>query len=215
MLSFDRLINFFKISHPRFNAIPFFFRYIRENSTLLSEKIETREFDIHALFHEEFEPELVKDLRNDELIEAISCVFQIFTVKKRFKSLLSYRQYFQEFKKEGQLKTELSLRKFITYMDWMKNSVLAPSYHINYAQFALACFEVKVRFNPLLRDSTITKILEEFPFLFSVTICQNSFSAELTLFFITPIKYREKAYAIFRRLQEAGYILGYQILLYN
>ena len=215
MTIYDRLINFYRIQHHSFTPIPFFFRYLRENAAVISEKMRTREYDIHAMLQEEFEKHLIRDMEKDELIEAIRCVHRIFEDKKRFTSLMSYYSYFQEFKDSRQLTTDLSQRKFIHYLDWMKNSVMAPSYRLNYNQFDQVAIEIICKFNPQLANAAISKILEGFPFLYNTQSINIGFSPHYYLSFLIPGSYIEKFKHIFKRMQTVGYINAYHIYTYN
>ena len=68
---------------------------------------------------------------NDDTIETIRCITEIFYKVKNFRYLLNYRQLFKEFKENGKIITALSLRRFVKNMNWIKNySFIAPSYKL-------------------------------------------------------------------------------------
>ena len=106
---------------------------------------------------------------NEEIVETIRCLIKIFYKEKYYKNLLSYKQYFQEFKENRELLTDLSLRKFTLNMSWIKNySYIAPSYQLNWNAIKIAIIPLILRFNPILNKTTIFKVIESFPFFISL-----------------------------------------------
>ena len=116
-IGFERLKSFFKLEGK--NGIFFFFYYIRTYQTLISNKIE----DIQSIFFDEFQNYFSKTMNDDDIIETVRCLILIFYRVRSYKDLLSFKNYFQEFKRNKLLITDLSLRKFSKNMDWIKNIV--------------------------------------------------------------------------------------------
>ncbi len=211
---FDRLDYFFKIQESRksYTATQFFFKYLRERASLIKDRSE----DIHNLFYDEFWEYILKSMINDELTETIRCLIDIFYNVKHYRNLLSYKRYFQEFKEKGKLLTDLSLRKFIKNMDWVKNeSYIAPSYQINRKTFNVHVLIVFMKFNPILNKSKIYKIMEHFPFFTTVKIASNTFALELSGFIIIPNIYFEDFKRFIKRLKHNGFIIKILYLNYN
>ncbi|MFW9773513.1 MAG: hypothetical protein ACFFEO_15290 [Candidatus Thorarchaeota archaeon] len=212
LTAFDRISNFFKLVQMKLNPTKFFFHYIRENLSIINDKLESRELDVHIIFFEEFEKEISKELANDEIIETIRCLNVIFNKTKKFQNLLSYKNLFQKFKENYQLSTDLSLRKFMKNMDWIKNSVLAPSYNINYPAMNLVPLQVYFRFHPLLEKAKIFKIIENFPFIINSTFSMKTFGLDIFAIFIIPKPYFKDIINFIEKLVNFSYIISYTCL---
>ncbi|MFX0030313.1 MAG: hypothetical protein ACFE8B_13965, partial [Candidatus Hermodarchaeota archaeon] len=208
LTAFDRIANFFKLVKSKFDPAYFFFHYIRSNKSLLSEKLESRDFDIHVIFFEEFEKLVEKEIINDELVETIRVLTRIFYKVKRYQNLLSYKSFFQEFKENNELNTDLSLRKFMNNMEWIKNSVIAPSYQLNFNALNLVLVSVYFQFNPLLLKKRILKIIENFPFLTNFLHSSRSFGLDIFANFVIPKSYIKDLIGFIRKLENFGYILN-------
>ena len=218
LIAFDRLENFFKLQgkNQSYNPTQFFFYYIRRNSSLITDKTEKIDDDIHNIFFDAFQNFTSKSMNNDEIIETVRCLKEIFHKVKNYRDLLSYKTYFQEFKEKGQLKTELSLRKFIKNMDWIKNfSFIAPSYYVIWNTINVCLITVFFRFNPHLEKSKIFKIIESLPFFISPRISRNSFDLDLFGFFVIPKVYLDDLEKFVKKLVNDGYIIKTSCLLIN
>ena len=217
LTSFDRLQSFFNLKgSEEVNPFRFFFHYIRENKTLISNKIEGATNDLHVVFFHEYEKIMWKTLINDDMIETIRCLVYIFNETKSYKNFTQYQELFQEFKTDGKLKTELSLRKFTKKMQWIKNeSYFAPSYRVNWKSLNTCLINVFFQFNPILNKAKIIKILENLPFFLTSNISRSSFSLDIHGFIVIPKIYLNDLISLVKKLDNLGYFTKYYLGLSN
>jgi hypothetical protein len=211
--AFDRLEDFFKLqtTENQNNPTQFFFYYLRRNLTLINNNIS----DIHKqIFFEEYSNFISKSMKNDDIIETIRCVIEIFYKVKSYQNLLNYKKNFQEFKEEGQLTTNLSSRKFVSNIRWIKNySYIAPSYQLNWNAINVGVIMIFLRFNPLLNKTKVKKIIKNLPFFISPKITRNSFTFDLCGYVILPKVYLRDFSRFIEKLVDFGYIILHHILL--
>ncbi|MHA2007428.1 MAG: hypothetical protein ACW980_08920 [Promethearchaeota archaeon] len=216
LTAFERLESYFKLQKVNFDPTLFFFNYIRTNFTLLSSKFELMEEDIHNIFFDEFNVFISRSMNNDEIIETIRCLIYIFYNVKSYRDLLSYKNYFQEFKKSGELDTELSLRSFLRNIDWIKKySFISPSYQLNWKSIDVAPYSIFLRFNPLLSKTKVFKVIENIPFLLSPKISRNGFCLEISGHIPLPRIYQKDLYGFIEKLKTHGYIIKTSCILNN
>lgn len=215
LTSFDLIANFFKLVQIRINPTRFFFHYIRGNKFLLSEKFESRDFDIHDIFFEELEKKLEEEIINDDLVETIRSLIKIFYNTKSFSGLSDYKSLFQKFKKDGRLNTNLSLRNFMKNMEWIKTSIIAPSYQLNYIALNLIPLTVYLQFNPLLITNKILKLIENIPFLINSLYSSKSFGLDILAIFIIPKAFLDDLNHFIRRLENFGYVVHKYYVAYT
>ncbi|MFX1571358.1 MAG: hypothetical protein ACFFB0_01295 [Promethearchaeota archaeon] len=211
---FDRLDQFFKGQRRRTSITPtqFFFKYIRMHKSIIHERIEY----IHNLFFDEYEKYFLKKMVNDELIETLRCLIIIFYDVKHYKNLLSYKKYFQEFKENKKIQTELSLRKFSKYMDWIKTETfISPNYHLNYKTINLCLVIIYLKFNPLLNKGKIYSIIDKLPFFSTPKFSYNGFALELLGYVVVPKVYLEDFLRFIERMKKYGFIMKHQCLAPN
>jgi hypothetical protein len=216
LIAFDRLESYFKNQKTPHHPVKFFFNYIRGINSEINGKMEGKGKDIHTVFFDEFETYVSKSMNSDEIIETIRCLIKIFYKVKRYRDLKSYKGYFLKFKEKGQLQTELSLRKFVKNMEWVRNeSFLAPSYHINWNMINVCAILVYFSFNPLLEKPKIFKIIDTLPFFISPQFSRSTFSLEVFGYFILPKAYLKDLYSFIRKLENSGYILNHRYFSRN
>ena len=206
---YDRLEHFINYisSNNQQNPIQFFFKYLRENTALIRDRFEDFE-DIFFLEFTNF------SIYNDDLIETIRCIIEIFYKVKTYTNILNYKTYFQEFKKSGELETELSLRKFTINMDWVKkNSYIAPSYQLNWNTINVCLITIFIRFNPLLNRAHY--LVNQFPFFVAPKVSYNSFAVDISGYVVIPNIYLDDFYRFIEKLEEFGYITKHDCLLCN
>ncbi|MFX1489352.1 MAG: hypothetical protein ACFFBI_09405 [Promethearchaeota archaeon] len=203
---FDRLDNFFRINHPSFNPVRYFLRYIRENLSLIRQNLQTREFDIHTIFFKGLDQIIAKEIVNDGIVETIRCLTVIFHKVKKYSKMLDYSTFFQQFKKNRMLTTNLSLRQFQTHMKWIKTSPIAPNYKLNFKLFNVDPLHMVVRFNPLLNKRSILQVIESLPFLIIASHSRNGFSQEFSLVLFIPQPYLHDFLLGMQSLEEQGYL---------
>ena len=188
LFSFDSLEGFFKFQEMEdsYTPIQFFFFYLRTNKSLISDNIE----EFYDIFLYEFTNYISRSMINDEIIETIRCLIYIFYKVKRYRDLLSYRQHFQEFKENGEINSNLSLRKFTKNMNWIKKySFIAPSYQLNWNTINVCVIALFLRFNPKLKKAPILRIIENLPFFSTLKISISNFSVDLCGYVIIPYNF--------------------------
>jgi len=207
---FDRLEHYFKMYGTR--AIQFFFRYLRGNIILLGDKTG----DIHEIFFQEFSDYLSKSMQNDEIVETLRCIICIFYKVKHLRDLSSYKEYFRQFKENGNLDTGLSLSKFVSNMNWINSySYIAPSYQLNWKAINVCLVSLFLRFHPILDKGKLLKIMSQFPFFASLKISNSSFALDLSGYVVIPKIYLTDFLRFIEKLKEFGYVLNYHCLLLN
>ncbi len=200
---YDRLSSYFNIKGiETYNPIKFFFQYIRKNQSLMTNKLDDAESDIHVIFFFELERHIKKILINDDIVETIRCINFIFNKVKHYKEVLQYKTHFQKFKANGQLKTELSLRKFIHNMEKIKSTFIAPSYKVNWKTLDAVLICVFVKFNPVLNKAHIFKIFKKLPFINNLKISRTSFGLDLYFLVYIPKAYLNSLTHFFQSLKK-------------
>ena len=201
---FDRLGKFLEIqTKDNDNPTRFFFNFVRKNLNVLEENA----VDFYDDFFNQFIFKISKSIREDEIIETIRILIEIFYKIKSYKALYEYKDFFSKFKEDGTIKTELSLRKFVQNIRWIKNfTIISPSYKINHFQMGVIPYILKLDFHPKISKFKARKILEQFPFLQNVRITENGFSTQMTGYEILPIPYKEDFFSLLRKLQNSGYV---------
>ena len=96
LIGFDRLGKLFKFNSLKvlYDPIQFFFRYLRNYTSLISEKIE----NLPNIIFEEFSNYISRSLNNDEIVETIRCITEIFYKLQDYENLRTYQKYFKDFK---------------------------------------------------------------------------------------------------------------------
>ncbi len=212
LFSFDSLEGFFKFQEMEdsYTPIQFFFFYLRTNKSLISDNIE----EFYDIFLYEFTNYISRSMINDEIIETIRCLIYIFYKVKRYRDLLSYRQHFQEFKENGEINSNLSLRKFTKNMNWIKKySFIAPSYQLNWNTINVCVIALFLRFNPKLKKAPILRIIENLPFFSTLKISISNFSVDLCGYVIIPNNFLNDFINFIKRLKSFNIIINQYCLL--
>jgi len=211
---FDRLEKLFKRFKTRdyYDPIQFFFYYLRRNSSLISDNID----HFFNIFFYEFSSYISRSMINDEIIETIRCLTYIFYKVKGYRNLVSYKEYFQKFKENGEIISKLSLRKFTKNMNWIKKySYIAPSYQLNWNAINVCVIAIFLRFNPKLRKSQVFKIVENLPFFSSPKFSISSFSVDLCGYIILPKNYLDDFINFINSLKRINIIINQYCLQRN
>ena len=208
LIDFDRIE--LKIAKDYPDPIKFFFYLLRRNPSLVFNSID----DIHAVFFNEFVNFISHSMDNEEILETIRCMKHIFYKVKRYKDLLGYKELFKNLKENGELNTDLSLRKFTKAMYWIKNfSFIAPSYQLNWNSLNVAVFILFIKFNPILEKTKVYEVIETFPFFIAPKIALNSSSIEILGYVVIPKVYMEDFNDFLRKLEVNNYITNFYNLL--
>ncbi len=123
---------------------------------------------------------------NQELIETIWALSQIFYNKKIFTSNEEYKSLFKEYKSVGKINTSLSLRKFSKNLRLIQYSPLSPSYFIDWSRIGIKVFYCFFQFHPSLLNSIPKKIIQHMPFYGYNYQVLNSLENRYWGFFVIP-----------------------------
>ncbi|KKM63934.1 hypothetical protein LCGC14_1506450, partial [marine sediment metagenome] len=212
--SIDRLEHFFKYtsSNIQQNPIPFFFKYLKDYFALISDRYE----DFEDIFFDKFTNYISQAKNNDEIVETLRCIIEIFYNVRTYTNILNYKTYFHETKECGELETELSPRKFKINMDWVKkNSYIAPSYQLNWNTINVSVIVLFLRFNPLLDKAKIYKIINQLPFFVSPKFSHDSFALNVSGYVVIPNIYKKDFNRFLENLGALGYLIIHHCLLFN
>lgn len=207
---FDRLENFLDQDSIGNQPSPFqfFFLYIRKNFQIVDEIKE----NFYDLIFQEYNQKYSE--YNDEVLETISAITKIFYKVRSYHSLFNYRDYFKEFKESGIIQTNLSQRKFIENMQWIKNfSNIAPSYQVNWHRLDIISLMCSMKFHPLLKNSKILQVIELLPFFLIPRYTKNSFGIEIIGQFLIPKIYVNDLILLLTKMESKGYLIEKK--LYN
>jgi hypothetical protein len=209
---FHRLDKLIKKQKPDAIESPthYFFNYIRKNVSVIGEDRDT----FHDALFKETVLDLSKSMYNSEIIDTIWALANIFYNVKSYRALLEYQKYFQEFKEKGTLKTELSLRKFISSIRWInKYTYIAPSYKVNWNAINIAAIMCTLRFNPLMDKANINKIIKDLPFFIQSKSSEINFAVEVSGWVMIPSVYLNDFQRFIEKLKDFGYIINYNGIL--
>lgn len=210
----DRLQKFLKRESNEKNESPFlfFFQYLRRYYQI----IDNTKMEFYNNLFREYTLKTAKSLNNNEIIETLRVIINIFYKVKSYRALLDYQTYFKEFISDNTIKTDLSLRKFTENMRWIKEfSDIAPSYQINWKTLNICSLILTLRFNPSINTSKIREILKIFPFSISPKISKCDFGYEVLGYIIVPRNYYNDIINFIKKLEESGYIISKKCLNLN
>jgi len=211
---FDRLEKFLKLqgTEKTESSTIFFFHYIRRNILVIDDKKE----DFYDAIFKEFVFKFSKSMKNDEIIETIRVLIKIFYEVKSYRALLDYKKFFKEFKKNGKISTNLSLRKFTENMQWInKSTYIAPSYQINWKAIDIANVQCRLKFNPYLRKNEIDLLIKNLPFFVDSKSSVSNFAIEISGWFIIPKSYLSDLKSFIKRLEDFNYIIDKNCFIYD
>ncbi len=211
---FDKLEKFLKMKGDETTESPIklFFTYIRKNIYLIDDESE----EFHDKFLKEFILKSSKSIYSDEIIETIRVLIRIFYKVQSYKALLDYQNHFKRFIENGELQTDLSLRKFSNNTRWINRfSYIGPSYRINYKLINAGVNFCKLTFNPTLEKSKINQIIENLPFFVYSKSSENNFAIEVSGWFVIPLSYQKDLGDFLNRLVNFGYLIEKSCFLTN
>jgi hypothetical protein len=211
---FDRVEHFLKLkgAGSSENPIKFFFDFIRRNVFLIRDEKE----GFYDEIFKEFVFKTSKSMNNNEIIETIRVLIEIFYKVKSYGALLEYQNFFKEFKEKGIVETDLSIRKFTSNMQWIsKYSYIAPSYHINWNAIDIAVIHCTLKFNPILNKEKINRFIENIPFFENSKSSDSNFAIEVSGVFVVPSDYVPDIKKFLENLYMNGYIIDKTCILYD
>ena len=206
----DTLIKFFKLEDPvtKENVIPFLFQIINSlDADLLNSNIFDRlviEFMIRTRLY----------LQDDDILETIKILKEIFFAVKNYRALLTYQDYFKKFKESGFIKTDLSLRKFTSNVRWLnKHSFCAPDYHLDWFTINMAIYIIYIRFHPYCRWTNTKLFMRTLPFFLWSQLSASGFIREFFGYIIIPNSYLNDLMQSIEFFKDTGFI--HEIKLYT
>ncbi len=114
----------------------YFFEYIRRNSNLNLD--ENQHFILNKMY-KEFMFKTSKKLQSNKITETLRILTKIFHKMKNCDTLEGFCNYFNTFKKQRIIQTDLSLRSFRKNLRWINNhSSITPSYYFDWKAINIA-----------------------------------------------------------------------------
>jgi len=195
----------FKLRSDRFeNPIKFFFEFTRKNITIVEKDVDL----FHNQMMHEYMFKISRTLQNDEVVETIRNLITIFYRVKYISSKSEYKDNFIKFKKQGIIDTELSTRKFVENLRWLKNySFLAPNYKVDYNRLGISGYAIIFQFHPYVSKKNIRIIIETMPFLRYIRMSENGFSIKVIGYVYIPKKYNTSFLYFLKFLLSKGFLI--------
>ncbi len=203
---YDRLKEFFdlKIRQEEIDtATEFFFHFIRNNLSIF----ERSKKEIYDVIFKNFAYKTSKSIHNDEIIETIRILIDIFYDKKKYRALVDYKSYFLEYKNSGKIKTKLSLRDFIKNLRWIKDfTYIGPSYQVNWRLLRIEVFFIIFKFHPIFSKHQLNSFISKLPFFYQSSSSQNDFSIQIFGWFVIPKVYKNELINFLNKIKNLGYL---------
>ena len=208
----DELKRFFllKATEPYESIIQFFFMEIRNNAYLFSRrKID----DFFDFIFRHYTTKIHKALFKEEIVESLYAIIKIFHDNKKYLNIEDFYNYFTQFKEKGEIRTNLSLRKFKECLRWInKSTTIAPSYYVNKSVFGIYPIVCLLTFNPIIECYKIKKIIFSIPFLVAPKFFNKGFTTHFEGLCYPPKEYVSDLIKLFDMLEEFGYISKKEIM---
>ena len=187
------------------SPIQFFFEYIRRNPNLNFD--DNLQFFLNKMY-DEFMFKSSNDLQSNEITETLRILTKIFYRIKNCDNLEGFCSYFNTFKKQGVIQTDLSLRRFKKNLRWInKYSYITPTYYYDWKAMDIAMVICYLKFNPLLEKAKIDKIINQLPFLIMPKLSITNFAVELSAYFVIPKVYLKDLIYLLEKMEEFGYFI--------
>ncbi len=183
----------------------FFFEYIRRNPNINFD--ENLQFFLNKMY-EEFMFKSSRALLSNEITETLRILTKIFYRIKNCDTLEGFCGYFNTFKKQGIIQTDLSLRSFRKNLRWInKYSYITPTYYFDWKSINMAIITCHLKFNPLLEKAKVDKIINQMPFLIMPKLSITNFAVEISAYFVIPRIYIKDLIYIFQYLKVEKYLI--------
>ncbi|MHA1671552.1 MAG: hypothetical protein ACTSV5_13405 [Promethearchaeota archaeon] len=202
-----RFDKFLELQETKSSESPkqFFFEYIRRYPNVNLD--ENLDFFLNKMY-EDYIFKSSKNLQSNEITETLRVLIKIFYKIKNCDTLEGFYNYFNNFKKQGIIQTDLSLRSFRKNLRWInKYSYITPSYYYDWKAIDLAIITCQLQFNPLLEKTKIDKIINQMPFLIMPKLTINNFTVDLSAYFVIPRVYIKDLVYLIERMEQNGYII--------
>ncbi len=189
--------------------IHYIFEYFRSHANIL--EIE-EDVDFYDNLWKDVVFYITKSLRDDEVIETIRILIKIFYKVKSYRALLDYKTHFKDFLEKGYIKTDLSLRKFESRVQWINNNTyLAPSYQVNWLAIGAKIMVLYMRFHPQIKTNDFFRILKYIPFLLFTKPSLSGMARDLYGTLLIPRQYVNKLIRLFKSLKDDGILTDFLI----
>ena len=185
--------------------IKFFFEYIRRYPNL------NLDVNLHFFIDKMYEEFIFKssnNLQSNETTETLRILTKIFYRIKNCDTLSGFCNYFNIFKKQGIIQTDLSFRKFKKNLNWInKFSYITPTYYFDWKALNMTMILCYLKFNPLIEKAKIDKILNQIPFLIMSKLSITNFAVELSASFVISRAYIKDLIYLLEKMEKFGYII--------
>ncbi len=189
-------------------TIFFLFNYIRNNISIIERNID--EFIDRILIDTLIN--FSESLRNDELLETIRVVVEIFYTVKNYRALVDYKRYFKEFKEKKRIRSQLSLRQFSTNMKLVRKSLISPTYQVNWNAIGAIVVFGYLQFHPKISVAQINEFIKDLPFFLSPRRSSSGFGYEISGHFLIPMKYIKDLINFFQKMKSQGVLISVYLL---
>lgn len=201
--NFDALIKFLKLEDPDSSesVINFFFQYIR---SLENKPITDSIFDNLGL---QFLEKMKSVLKKEDILETIRILKLIFYKVRSYRALLAYQEFFKEMKASGEIKTDLSIRKFVNNVRILnQRSFCAPTYQLDWNSINLSFFMSYLRFDPNINWLKIKDLIKNLPFFTYPRFYITGLTGVVVGYFVLPNSYVNDLKNYITFLKERGYV---------
>ncbi len=202
-----RFDKFLELQERKSNENPklFFFEYIRRNPNL--NFADNLQFFFNKMY-EDYMFKSSRSLLSNEITETLRTLTIIFYRIKNCDTLEGFCNYFNNFKKQRIIQTDLSLRSFRKNLRWInKYSYITPTYYYDWKAINMVIITCYLRFNPLIEKAKIDKILNQTPFLIMPKLSITNFAVELSAYFVIPKIYIKDLIYMLEKMERNGYII--------
>ncbi len=181
--SLDRIGQFIKTKEEK----RYIFRFLRDNYNFLK-NVDERIYI--KLFYEKNFLQYDSLIPDDDLIESIRILIEIFYKTEKYDSIKNYKNIFNKMRKNNRFLRDLSLRNFSKMVSYLKTyHYLAPSYQLNWSKLNVKPIIDTYKFSRNLNVSKKREI-KKLPFSLSGKESRNCFNFVLSSYIVIPERYQ-------------------------
>lgn len=200
--NFDTLIKFFQYNPPsgRKTYDSFLCHLMQKSLVPTNERYWFESLTVYFLEN------TIYLLLGEERLESLWVLSELFNNLKTYRALADYKQKLFEFKEEGIIDTQISVRTFTKHIqDLVQLTWIAPSYVLNWAQIGVSAFFFDIQLNPILTQEQVHQFWNDFPFhtLYFPTNC--GFSSRNLGWVVLPEEYESDLRKYVAYLQRVGF----------
>lgn len=182
-----------------------FFSYLERNESI----IKPDGHDFASVLFRVYDDYTRLFLSRRDNLEMLRVTFDIFSKKKTYTSAKDYEEIFEQFTSTGQIDSYLSKSAYATLFKELKNTIIAPTYKSSWSYFGAVLYFGWIRFNPLLKKTSILKVLRQIEFVFLKLTNYASFGSEFIISAFFPKIYEEDFLKFFTHLKKLGYVVDF------